>query len=112
MRGGARRPEWGGAGAGFELPGCGARGFLPGPGLEKSRPRNEGSQDSPPGLFRLTPVASSLPPKWEIWLETVCSVTQVLTEFAGVAVLLLRLYWQKGLTEEPEPLLCVLSAVP
>lgn len=47
-----------------------------------------------------------------LWLETVCSVTQVLTEFAGVAVLLLRLYWQKGLTEEPEPLLCVRSAVP
>lgn len=28
VRGGARRPEWGGAGAGFELPGCGARGFF------------------------------------------------------------------------------------
>lgn len=111
MRGGARRPEWGGAGAGFELPGCGARGVFQALVL-KSRPRNEGSQDSTSGLFRLTPVASSLPPKWEIWLETVCSVTQVLTEFAGVAVLLLRLYWQKGLTEEPEPLLFVLSAVP
>ena len=40
-----------------------------------------------------------------LWLETVRSVTQVLTEFAGVAVLLLWLYRQKGLAEEPEPLL-------